>query len=391
MATSLSKRIRADTPRFLEDVLRSLKDYSAEIDDILQLQKQFIRQTAAGFVLEINLNGPKNSPAVKPGAGAVKVADLEGLRKNYRVIDELWATRESLEEMAVNIRQSFAKRGGETERAIAEIAKLQKRVDRGLEEAFIFVSSLAHKNLPVKFAAFNDALCEILASSIAYQDSKQFVYLSEVDGDLVFSNYIQLLKVQDEDGTYYPEMYFVSSYRLGPAATETFVAVLPKFSPPSERLLIRKVTTVKETARALQMLLSLDNFSTSMGSLPVALMLNRGVDRDLFLYQTMIKSIEVREEQVLFTLKSEVTDKAVADKIISQIFLDFKQIIKKTGAKVRMAVKRAEKCFVLTFFFVPDRDSLAATEEDLQFLKDRFQLNDATLRSVVKTINTGLR
>lgn len=396
--SQLSKRILADSPRFLEDALRSIKKFSEEVDALLQLQKQFIRQTAATFSLEVDI-GPaggelKTSPHIQQTPNAnLKVADMERLRKNYSIIHDLWGTREALESMAISIRQAFASRGEDTDKAVAEIAKLKLKVDKGLEEAFIFVSGLAHQNLPAKFETFNKALGLVLEKSIIFDDSKQYTYLHEVDGDLVFSTYTQLISVMDDDGTYYPELYVVSSYRIG-MEQGTFIAILTKFAPPSERLLMKKVTTIKETLRALNMLLSMDNFTTSVGSLPIALLLKEGtVKRDLFLYQNLIKSIQVAENKVVLVLKPEVTDDKEAHSIINQINLDFKQATKKTGTKLSMAVKKpmksTEKCFVLTFFFNPPNDVLWATPEDLQFIKERFQLSDLTLRTVVRTINSG--
>ena len=390
---TLPQKISADNFRFLEDVTRAIEKYSTDLDDLLNLQKVYVKQTAAMF-LEVNLKGPKLSPKIEPtGNSQIKISSLEKLRKNYVVIRELWDTREELERLIVRVRQTFEHRGDDTKKAVAEIEKLKKKANDGLTEAFEFVSKLANENLPEKFRAFNEATAKIVQKSIAYEDSKQFTYVHEVEGDLVYSTYTQLLRVQDDDGTYYPELYIVTSYRTGSTSEQgSYVAILNKFVPPSDRLLMKHVSTVKETVRALNMLLALDNFTTSLGSLPIALMLQDskgGIDRELFLYQNYVKSIRVDEEQVVIVLKPEIQDKDIADKIIHQMFLDFKGVVEKTKARVRMAVKKAEKCFVLTFFFVTANDTLLATEDDLSFLKERFNLSDTTLKNVVRTINQG--
>lgn len=386
----VAKKVLGETFRFLDDALRALEKINKEVDDLLGLQKVYIKQTAA-LVLQVNIPTTKNSPKIpEEKSNNINFVSIEKLRKNYTVVKDLWDTRESLEAMEVKIRQSFASKDGvNVNPAIAEIAKLKKRVELGLSEAFTFLKGLADKNLPEKFATFNRAVFSILERSIAYETATSYSYVFEVDGDICFSTYIQLARVTDDDGTYYPELYVVTTYRTGVNASN-FIAILPKFVPPSSRLLMKKVSTIKETVRALNMLLALDNFSSSIGSLPVSLLLKSPtVDKSLFLYQEHILSIRVDEEQIVFTLKPTVTEKSLADKIISQIFIDFQGIVRKTNAKVRMAVKKAKKCFVLTFSFVTQNESPMITEDDLSFLKVRFNIEDHTLKEVVKTINSG--
>lgn len=385
----IAKKILAENFRFLDDALRAIEKIGKEVDELLGLQKQYIRQTAA-MVLTVNLPSVKNSPKIpEDKAGNIKLVGMEKLRKNYAVVRDLWETKESLDLMETKIRQAFTGKDVNTEKAVAELAKLKRKVEIGLNEAFSFLKNLADTNLPAKLASFNQATFSILEKSIAYETSTAYSYVYEVEGDLCFSTYVQLAKVIDDDGTYYPELYVVTSYRTG-SEISLYIGVLTTFVPPSSRLMMKKVASVKETVRALNILLSLDNFATSIGSLPVAMLLKSPtIDKGLFLYQQFILSIRIEEDQVVFTLKPEVTDKAMADKIINQIYVDFKGVVRKTNAKVSMAIKKAKKCFVLSFYFRTQNDSLMATEDDLSFLKDRFQLSDTTLKDVVKVINSG--
>ena len=385
------KKILAENFRFLEDALRSIKELNEEVTALLGLQRQYQRQTAAMF-LEVKLpTGSTLSPKLERDGGQPKIANLDKMRKNYAVVHELWETNEAISALEVKIRISLSGKKVDVSPAIEELAKVRARIKNGLQEAFSFLADLAASNLPEKFRQFNEATAKILEKSIAYQESKTFTYIYEVEGDIVFSTYFQLKKVTDDDGTYFPDLFIVISYRTGDSnQAGNYVGVLSTFVPPSDILLMKKVDTVKGTIRALNMLLALDNFSTSMGSLPISLLLKEGkVERELFLYQQYIKSIRVDEEQVVFVLKPIITDKEIADKIIKSIYLDFKTMIKKTKATPRMAIRKAEKSFVLTFFFVVPGDSPLADESDLQFLKDRFNLNDSTLSSIVRTINSN--
>lgn len=389
-----AKKILAENFRSVEDAVRAIEKINTDVSDLLNLQKQYQRQvatvTAAGLMLEVKLPSIKTSPSISTKDIDIKVTSMEKLRKNYSVIHDLWNTKTSLEAMESKIRTSFSGKSVDTTKAIAELAKLKKRVDLGLKEAFAFLRDLADKHAPDEFTRFIEAMCSILEKSIAYTKATLYTYLYEVDGDPTFSTYIQLQNVTDEDSNFFPNLFIVASYRTGSTAPGLYLSTLQEFVPPSANLLMKHVKTVKEATGAMHVLLSLDNFNSSIGSLPIQLLLkDRSIKRELFLYQQYIKSIEVQEDQVVFVLKPEITDKNQADTIISQIWKDFNSLVRKTNCKLRMAIKKGPKSFLLTFFFVTQSGAPQADAEDLAFLKDRFNLSEDTLRSVIKTINQG--
>lgn len=388
----LAKKILAENFRSVEDAVRAIDKINENVSDLLNLQKQYQKQVAtANLVLEVNLPSVKTSPSVDThGLDKIKVSSMEKLRKNYAVVQDLWGTRTSLDAMESKIRTSFAGKSIDSSKAIAELAKLKKRVDVGLQEAFTFLRDLASKHVPQSFEQFTTAVCKILEKSIAYQKATLYTYLYEVDGDPVFSTYIQLQSVTDEDETYFPNLFVVTSLRTGTTAPGLYLSTMQEFVPPNDQLLIKKVKTVKEAIGAMNLLLSLDNFSSSLGSLPITLLLKeRSIQRELFLYQQYIKSIEVKEEQIVFILKPEVTEKNQADAIIGQIFKDFQSLVRKTNCKLRMAIKKGPKSFYLTFFFVPATGSSEADASDVEFLKERFNLSDSTMTNIIRTINLG--
>ena len=152
---------------------------------------------------------------------------------------------------------------------------------------------------------------------------------------------------------------------------------------------MKKVGTIKETITALNLLLGLDNFASSLGILPINLLIKDKIDKEMFEYQHSIKQIEVQEDMVSFVLKSEITERKDVDRIMTQIYKDFQQLIRKSNVKVLMGVKQGPKSWILNFFLKPTGDVPVANEEDLEFLKDRFNLSETIVKSLVKTINQG--
>ena len=390
----LAKKILAENFRSVEDAVRAVEKINDEVSDLLNLQKQYQKQvatvTAAGLMLEVNIPSVKTSPAIDTkGIDKIKVASMEKLRKNYAIVQDLWHTRTSLDAMESKIRTSFSGKAVDPTKAISEVAKLKKRVDQGLQEAFAFLRDLAAKHVPAKFEQFNEAICKILEKSIAYSKASLYTYLYEVNGDPTFSTYIQLQSVTDEDNNYFPSIFIVTSFCTG-KNPGMYLATMQEFVPPSDELLMKQVTTIKEAINAINTLLSLDHFTSSIGSLPIALLLkDRSIKRELFVYQQYIKSIEISEDQIVFVVKPEITDKNQADAVIGQIWKDFQSLVRKTNAKLRMAIKKGPKSFILTFFFVTASDAPQADESDLAFLKERFNLADATMNNIIRTINTG--
>ncbi len=390
----LSQTIASDNFRFLEDVDRAVEKYRGMLDELLSLHRMYVKQTASMF-LQVNIKGPKLRPQAEvEKSSPIKTASLEKLRKNYAVIRDLWATSEEIDRMIVRVRQTFAHREVDVQKSIDELEKLKKKAQIGLAEAFNFVSGLAQDHMPSKFLNTNQALSRILAKSIAYEDVKDFTYLHEVDGKLVWSTYFQLLRVQDDEGHHYPEMIIVSSYMLTETGAQTYIGLMDKFVPPSDRVLMKEVSTVKEITRALNMLLALDHFSNTIGSLPTSMYLKDAkIDRELLLYQQYVKSIRVEENRVIMVLKPEITDKEMAARISHQMWLDFSGITSGTNARVLMSMKPPtrsdDKCYVITISFVNNTGSDFAQEVDLGFLKERFALSDITIKKILRTINQG--
>lgn len=388
----IAKRILAENYRYVDDALRSLKELSSHVDEILGLQKIYQRQLTAALVLEVTTQ-PKSvklSPESKPNDGKVTIPSIQKMRNNYKVVNDLWEIQSNLDSMAIKIRQSFAGREEDISKALSELAKLRARTSEGLKDAFKFLRDLAEKSLPPGFKDFNTYIDKIVSKSIAYETSTSYTYVYEVDGDPVFSTYLHLQHVVDEEAHFYPNLFIITSNRLGTTAPGYYVAVSTEFSPPSADLLIKKVSTVKEAVRALNMLLSLDNFNSSIGSLPMNVLVNeRNLKRELFLYQQYVKSIRFGEHAIQFVLKPEVTNREDADKIVIQIIKDFQELVKSTKAKLNTAIKKGPNSLILTFYIVMKSDAPLAVEDDIAFLRERFQLDETTIGKILKAINAG--
>ena len=387
--TALSQQFR-----FSDDALRALDAISVRIKELIQRQKTIEKQLAsvtASLFLEVKLgDGPTNSPKISGKPDHVDIPDVEELRRNYDVIREMWEIRESLAAMPSKLRVSL---GNRAEAAETKVAGLKKQVDRALEDALKFLQGLALSNRPSRLEDFADHLRNILEKSVTYTDSTTYDYVFEEQSSICFSHYIQLKQLTDLDGDYYPEMFVILTYRTG-VNPGLFLTVSPKYAPPSRRLLNNEVKDTKSMIRRLNMLFALDGFANSIGSIPTNILLGeQGLTKDLFASQHYIKSLRVDEDVLEFTLKPTVQDKSEVDRISTDIFQEFQSIISKRRipgkpeTRVRMSIRKAKICFVISLTFANPSGTPFAVSSDLEFLKDRFRLTDAALESIVDTIN----
>ena len=91
-------------------------------------------------------------------------------------------------------------------------------------------------------------------------------------------------------------------------------------------------------------------------------------------------------------LKPTVQDKAVVDKIQSQLFLDVRNLIANTRARMSPSItfdtnEDGAKCTKITYNFIRGKDAPSASKEDLEFLKERFNLSDNAVNAILVNIN----
>ena len=372
----------------LDEVFRSLKKISTRITELLQLNREVQKQMTASMMLEIkDSTSPKSSPGIDVNkAQIIQVKSLDKLRKNYGVLNDLFDTKNELEAMEATLRTTKFSTAS-PDRALSEIAKMKKDVFVGISDAFAFITSLAKKHLPPKLEAFSRGVCSSVEKSLLYQEARVFTYLFEEGGDLYFTVYLQLRNAEDETGRIFPEIFLTMTYRVG-ADPQMFVGIQHHFKPPSADLLMKKVSSIKEALSAYSHLLELDDFSNTLGSLPIAVLLNpKSIVKDLFSVNEHIRSIEVEEMEISFHTKSSALP--VLDHVVAQLFLELNSIQRRKNAKLRRSVRKSNNSATITFRFVMPNNAAPVDATDLDFLKDRFHLNDSSVKKIVRVINVG--
>jgi len=376
------------TKKTLEEVMRSLRGMEQRVEEVLQLHRTTQNQmVSAGLMLEIRHDGVsvKDSPSVGNSVSdSHNIKNIKALRSKYAAVKELFQLKTELEAMESSLKVNF--RTEDPGKAIKEITRLKSSVLKGLNEAFTFLRDVAAAHMPRKLELLAKGICSAVEKSIWYKTGSLYQYVFEVNGELCFSYYLHLSSVEDEGGRVFPELFLTMTQRLG-ANPGFFVGLQHHFSPPSEDILMQKVSDIKSSLRAFSTLLELDSFDNTLGSLPLDVLLNpKSIVKDMFSYAASIKSVEVDEHSITFNLRSAVEEEVST--IASQLFKELNAVQRRTNAKLRMSVERGKQPKVF-FKFVTTSGSPPVHPGDLEFLQLRFGVGKESLSKIARIINSG--
>ena len=377
----------------IEDIWKRIREVSDRVTEILSLKDRVERQlTAAGLSLEVDLRNLKNSPKLdKLAPESIRIPGMAALKKNYRVLKELFDSLTEIESMEARIRVSMGPDSGiNSEKALSEISRLKDQVKTGIHTSLDFLSDLSNKHHPKSLEEFASIVQNILSADLQYEkiSLRSFIFTAE-DESLCFSDYLRITGVTGEDGKYTPQLFVVLTYKTG-QKPEVYLAVTTAFMPPSDDLLAKRVSSIQETMRAIAFLLDLEKISNEIGTLPVSLVMNpNALNKSLFSYQQHVSKILVEKDSVSFLLKPSIKEKKDVDNISTKIFNELQVVIKKSKARMRMQIFKIRSTFRITFRFVTATGLPLVDSSDLQFLADRFNLDSESIGKIVRVMNVG--
>ena len=382
----------------LKQVLTDLEKIAKSVTDNLNLLKFYQKniETAANSDLVIDLSTP-NVHTSPQGKSSFKPELVKGLTKKFAIIQSLWQAKMSLATLEAQIRSSKAL-GTDQSEALSNLVSVRKSITKGLEEAGQFLQRQTEKNAPEEFITVVGNIQKLVSRCMSYGDTTTFSYMFPNNESLCFCSYIELQDITDDKGVRVPEMYVVVSLELGKGVMGKktyYLDVLHEFEPPSASILTSAINPSKiiTVANELADLLQVSNFANSIKRIPVDLLLNpSNLKPEMFSSGEFIASIGSTEHGLFFMLKPTVQDKAVVDKIQAQLFLDVRALVTNTRARMSPAVTNetnadGAKCTKITYNFIRGKDAPAASAEDLEFLKERFNLSDKAVNKILLNIN----
>lgn len=399
--------------RYLDDAVRYLEQLTEETRETDQVIKQLqhslaylkrpranitaalVKAAEMEFVItdDDNDKGRRSRMRKKINPALVKeikitTPHLAKLEKQYKLAEDLYEKHRTLEAMETQLSMQFPDRRGEKfDAAIGAMKTLKEAVAKQLKEVLGFLSDVAEQHVPNEFKKYMNAVSAEVSEHVLFEDSNLFLYVHvDGNGELIFTYYLMLINATNDEGRTTPHLYISIQWKV--TANEVEVQVNHEYEPPAKLLKTggTAVDSAGEAVKAISHLLDLEDFSTSLGTLPLSQQFRKAPDQmdpNMFSFREFIGKLEVDNDELVFKLRKGVS-KDQAKEIAYQLFQEVKQLIKRSRtAKLKVTYTNKE----IRFRIVSVAQGLDVSTYDAEFLKERFGLSDAQLRRVVNIIN----
>lgn len=404
------KAAGVDLPKFryVDDVTRFLDEMRIEINESGQVIKQQqmslahlkIKALASGVTFEIAPRDAKQErttlrkmkSVIDPSLTKVVVPSLSKLKTQYALAEDLYEKHRTLEALETQLAMQFPDRRGESyQKAEGGLHELKGKVAEQLKTVLTFLNEVASKHVPKTFTAYMNAVADLISEEVIFRDSDLFLYVSVTDeGALVFSYYLMLIDAINDDGQTSPHLYISVQWIVGDSV---YVQLNHEYEVPNALLRAggTPVSDAGHAVKAISELLTIEQFSTGLGNVPLALQMKidpSKINTNMFSFKDFIKSISVNEDSIAFTLRKGIADEKELDEVGYQLYKEIKLLVKGKDAKVRMAIDKSGSVRKIVFTISKVATGGEFNAYDAEFLRDKFSLSDAQLRKVVNILNS---
>ncbi len=326
----------------------------------------------------------------------VVVPQIGKLKNQYGLAQDLYQKYQTLESVEAQLDMQFPD-ARDLERAKAGITKLKGEIQRQLSEVLGFLNEVAHAHVPKSFQDYVDAITKEVEEHVHFEDSKTFLYVNVSDaGSLVFTSYIMLINALNEDGEAAPALYIAIQWVQGnfKEGEEASVKIYldHEFDLPAK--LIKRsdghdVDSVGDAVKTLADMLEVENFSSSLGVIPLSLQLKMDpneLTKDKFSFRDYIQKVGIDPEThtLRFTFRKVAgVDQKSVGQMALKLFSEVKEVIRKSrGTKIRMKPGKAAGQYYIDFIVTSVGQGADLNAYDLEFLRERFNLNDTQVRKI---------
>lgn len=397
--------------RYMSDAEKFIKEMSKEVDESRQLLKKQQQMIGASLsALRVVATGPIEffdlSPSsskdqrktinrmkhrIDPELTKIVVPNMKKLQSQYGMAEDFYEKLKSLEQAETQVQMSFSTRKGpEYDALMRQFSVLKEKVQAALRDCLQFLADVAAKHVPDTFQKYVDMVAELVNEHVIFRESQVFMYVSvDPQGDLVFTAYIMLQDVANDEGQVAPHLYVSIQWVLAKEPTVS-IDLNHEYEVPNKLLGQGEIVgSVGEAVKAISTLLDMENYSSALGVVPLAIQMNvdpTTLHVSQFKYADVISRMEVGERSISFTLRKEVKSNEAITEISAQIYKELKAQMKPKGVRLTMKVE-STKPPTITFNIVKVADAGEFNEYDFEYLRDRFGLNQTQLRKISNIIN----
>lgn len=407
-----TKADKTELPRFryLDDYTRYLTKLSKEVDETGQLVDQYKKlfagllspknRVAAALTFDVTPRDRKEQlkdmrklkTTVDPTLKKVVIPNIKQLSSQYALAEDLHEKKKLLDTMESQLSLQFPDRRGEAyNNAIASMRALKAKVADQLKEVLGFLHEVAANHVPETFQAYMEGIASLINKHVVFKDSDLFLYVSVTDkGELVFTYYLMLRDVVNDDGFITPHLYISIQWLIGPSSVVE-VQLNHEYEVPNKLIGHgHEVGNVQDALKSISTMLEAENFSTALGVVPMALLMKSDpskLTKEFFSFRDFIKNVTVDENFMTFTLRPEANSPELVKQVAYQLYIELRTLVKARGVKLIMKEQKEGNTTKIIFNLTKVAAKGEISHYDLEFLRDKFGLNDSAMRKVAQIIN----
>lgn len=353
------------------------------------------------FVISDGNTGPGRSVRQKIDLRMDKVVipQVKKLKDQYALVEDLYKQMRVLESVETQVTMQF-RDSRDLPKILRGIQDKKKELARGLREVFQFLKDVANAHVPKAFKEYVAAVAAELAEHVVFRASRTLLYVTVSDkGSLIFTSYIVLEDALNEDGELAPQLYISIQWnqglmKQGKEVEAPYIKLWLDHDLELPNGLARRswgqsVSSVNTAVRAIGTMLDLENFSSSIGVVPLSLRLKidpGAISKKDFSFRDYIQRVAVDTDKNLlrFTLsRVKGVDKNSIQEIAKALYPEVQAMMRGSRTtRMRMKIEREADNWHIDFIVTEIARGTAISLNDLEFLRTRFGLNDRQLRKV---------
>jgi hypothetical protein len=204
---------------------------------------------------------------------------------------------------------------------------------------------------------------------------------------IAFTYYLMLVNATNQEGKVTPQLYISVQWIVTQGIT---IQINPEYELPGQLLKEggTEVSSVGEAVKAIADLLELEEFSSSLGTVPLSTQLRKPLSElkpEMFTYRDFIQKLDVDDDKLVFKFRKGI-DAEQAKEVAYSLYQEVKSLFKNSrSAKIRMKPTNTQVEFEITNV----AQGGEVSSHDAEFLADKFGLNQSQLRKVIQILNSG--
>lgn len=399
--------------RYIDDVKRFLDKIGQDVNEISQLLKQKQKLLAsvvnmdsteikAAMVFNITPTDRKDQMSlvrkmrrkIDPSLTKVVVPGMKKLESQYNLAEDLYDKLRAVEQAETQISLAFPNRRGEQfEAVMSQIRIMKEKIGEQLKICLSFLSEVAEKHVPTEFTKYTQLVADLVNEHVIFKESHSFLYVSVTpQGDLAFTSYLMLQDVANDEGMVAPHLYISVQWILSKDPTVT-VDLNHEYEVPNKLVGSGElVESVGEAVKVISDMLELENFSSALGVVPLALQLKvdpTALNPNMFSYKDLIGKVVVDERTIAFRLRKEANSPEVVTEVAAQLYKELKALMKSKQVRLTMKQEKERGIYTVTFNIVKIAEGGEFSAYDMEWLRDKFGLSQLQLRKIVNIVNQG--